>query len=252
MFCPRCKKENMYSREMCSTCGAPIKPLPVPLGGKIRLGKYYWYILDKQAERVLVISEKILERRPYHSQECDITWEKCDLRRYLNSDFYNSFDEDERTRILGTVNENSDNPWFGTDGGNPTTDKIFLLSIREVLKYFGNSGWIQFREVHTNCDWCKDEYWPWFADQYNINRRAIDNDGVVRHWALRTPGANMHNVTFVMGFCGDEFDHGGINMVGSDTLIDGHCVFDKSNFLAMDTTDGQFLLGVRPALWIRI
>ena len=32
---------------MCSDCSAPLKSIPVPDGGKIRLGKYNWYVLDK-------------------------------------------------------------------------------------------------------------------------------------------------------------------------------------------------------------
>jgi len=251
MICPRCKKDDQKNMEMCSACGAPIKPLPVPTGGKIHFGKYDWYVLEKQEGRVLIISEKVIEKRPYHHLECAVTWETCDMRKYLNDEFYYSFSETDRKRIIGSVNENPDNPWYGTNGGKPTTDKIFLLSINEVLNYFGDSGQIKIREVHINCDWCKDEYWPWFGDKYNINRRAVDDNGIVRHWTLRTPGANEHNVAFVMGFCGDEFDHGGINMVGRDELIDGHFVFDKSNFMATDTTSGSNLHGVRPALWIR-
>ena len=48
MTCPNCKKEDPHGREMCPDCGAPIKPIPVPPGGKIRFGKYDWYVLDKQ------------------------------------------------------------------------------------------------------------------------------------------------------------------------------------------------------------
>jgi|LSQX01.1.fsa_nt_gb hypothetical protein len=251
MICPRCKKEDQRNMEMCPDCGAPIKPIPVPPGGKIRFGAYDWYVLDKQDDRMLIITEKVIERRPYHHEECELTWETSDMRKYLNGKFYESFKDADRDRIIETINENPDNPWYGASGGNPTADKIFLLSIDEVVKYFGDSGQINTREEHLNCDWCKDKYWPWFGDQYNLNRRAVDNDGIVRHWTLRSPGANGHNVTFVMGFCGDEFDHGGINMVGSDKLIDGHFVFDKCNFMATDTTDGQHINGVRPALWLK-
>ena len=35
---------------------------------------------------------------------------------------------------------NPNNPWYGTSGGNATTDKVFLLSLDEVVKYFGDSG----------------------------------------------------------------------------------------------------------------
>lgn len=40
-------------------------------------------------------------------------------------------------------------------------------------------------------------------------------------------------------------------MIGSDELINGHFVFDKCNFMAIYTTDGQNINGVRPALWLK-
>jgi len=242
--------------EMCPNCGAPIKPLPVPPGGRIKFGPYDWFVLDKRDDRMLVITEKVIERRPYHSQDCEITWETCDMRNYLNGRFYDSFDGTDRARIMEVTNENPDNPWYGTDGGNPTLDKVFLLNIEEVVRYFGDSGQIHNRSRNPGCDWCKDEYFPWFGDQHNINRRAVDLAGIVRFWTLRSPGANPHLVTLVMGFCGDEFDHGGIDMAGGGDLRDGHFVFDKSNFMATDMADdsikGLSIHGVRPALWLRM
>lgn len=252
MICPRCKRDDKRNMELCPACGAPIKPIPRPSSGKIRFGRYNWYILEKQSDKMLIITEKIIEKRPYHNEECDITWETCDMRKYLNGEFYNSFSKAEREGIIEVTNENSANPWYDTKGGKNTADKVFLLSIQEVIKYFGDSGRMNTREVHQVCDWCKDKYWPWLLDEYNINRRAIDEDGIVRHWTLRSPGANGHNVALVMGFCGDEFDHGGINMAGSAELKDGHFIFDRCNFMATDTTtDGMYLNGVRPAMWVR-
>ena len=250
--CPNCEKKTPRSNEMCIACGYPIKPIPVPPSGKIRFGAYDWYVLDKQGDRALIITEKVIERKPYHDQECEITWEKCDMRKYLNGEFYNSFDQADRTRIIEVTNQTPDNPWYGTNGGNSAADKIFLLSISEVIKYFGDSGQIKNRPRNPGWDWCKDEFLPWFGDQYNINRRAVDEMGIVRFWTLRSPGANKSLVCLVMGFCGDEYDHGGIDVSGGGDLKDGHFMFDKSNFMATDTTDGLYLNGVRPALWLKI
>jgi len=251
MKCPNCKQKTPRGKEMCPACGAPVKRIPVPRGGKLRFGAYDWYVLDRQADRTLIITEKVIERRPYHHEECEITWETCDMRQYLNSEFYDSFSEADRARIIEVTNENPGNPWYGTPGGNPTVDKIFLLSIDECVKYFGDSGKIKNRTRNPGCDWCKDEFFPWFNDEYDINRRAVDNNGIVRFWTLRSPGANRRLVVQVMGFCGDEYDHGGIDMSGGLDLIDGYFVFSKSNFMAADTTDGQNINGVRPALWLK-
>lgn len=250
MICPKCKKDDSQNREMCPDCGAPVKPIPVPLDGKIHFGKYDWYILNKQADRMFIITEKVIEKLPYHYEKNEITWENCDLRKYLNGEFYNSFNENERNRIIEVVNENPDNPWYGTSGGNVTVDKIFLLSIDEVIKYFGDSGQIKTRYMYPSPwgDWCKDEFLPWIDDQYSINRRAVDDEGVCYHYWLRSPGCNQYFVTNIMGFCGDGYDQGGINIAGNLKMDDG------GHFL-LDNTDSDSKCnpsGIRPALWLKL
>ena len=261
MNCPYCNTEIPQGREICpnNECYRPIKPIPMPTGGKIRFGKYDWYVLDKQDGKTLILTEKVIEKRAYHSGECEITWETCDMRKYLNGEFYNSFSEADRARILEIVNENHDNPWYGTNGGNPTTDKIFLLSIKEVFKYFGDSGQFENRpRMYPNCDWCKDEFLPWTDDQYNLNRRAVDDSGMVVHWRLRSPGANERLVANVMGNCGDEFEHGAICVSGGGGELspDGHFIFNTTDVLTVMDTDNSIthfsnINGVRPALWLR-
>jgi len=253
MTCPSCKKEDPQGREMCPYCGAPIKPIPVPPGGIIRFGMYDWYVLDKQDGKWLIITEEVIEKRPYHHEECEITWEICDMRQYLNGEFYNLLSETDRMRIVEVVNENPDNPWYGTSGGNPTTDKVFLLSIDEVLSYFGDSGQIRTRYMYPNCQWCADEFLPWIDDQYNINRRAVDDSGIVRHWRLRSPGANECCVAHITGFCGDGFDQGGICISDCcDLSDDGHFLFDGTGCLSMPLPGRADVNGVRPVLWLRV
>lgn len=250
MNCPRCNKYDPQNREMCPYCGAPIKPIPLPQNGKIRFGKYNWFVLDKQSDKMLIITEKVIERRPYHHEETEITWETCDIRKYLNGEFYNSFIKVDRARILEVINENPDNPWYGTSGGNPTRDRIFLLSLNEVVKYFGDCGQLQTRFMYPNCQWCKDEFLPWTDDRYAINRRAVDESGVVSFWRLRSPGANQRSVANIGGHVGDGFDHGEINVGNADLLIDGHFVQDGSGWLSKED-DAHKLNGVRPALWLK-
>ncbi len=252
MICPRCKKDDPQNREMCPDCGYPVKPIPVPPGGKIRFGDYDWFVLDRQNGKALIITEKVIEKRPYHNMDCEITWETCDMRKYLNGEFYNSFNEADLARIAEVVNENPNNSWYGTSGGKPTSDKVFLLSIAEVVKYFGDSGQIKSRYMYPNCEWCKDEFLPWIDDQYNINRRAVDDDDIVQHWKLRSPGANSWHIAEVTGFCGDGFDQGSISLGGGeDVLIDGHFIYDGSGHLSGFLPNGFNPNGVRPALWLR-
>ena len=255
MVCPRCKKDDPQGREMCPDCGAPVKPIPVPSGGKIHFGGYDWFVLDKQDDMTLIITEKVIEKRPYHSEETAITWESCDMRKYLNGEFYDFFSDADQARIVEVTNENPKNPWYGTSGGNPTTDRIFLLSIDEILKYFGDSGQIGTRYMYPNCEWCKDDFLPWLDDQYNITRRAVDNNGIVWHWRSRSPGANSGRIATVMGFCKDGFDQGGIDISGCSVLVDGHFVLDGPGALLSCCSiivDGSFVFNDADGLWLRI
>ena len=66
----------------------------------------------------------------------DVTWEKCTLRKWLNEDFYNkAFDEEEKERVVLSEVPATKNPEYDTDLGNPTRDRMFLLSIQEVERY---------------------------------------------------------------------------------------------------------------------
>ena len=249
MKCLHCLKDHITGHEMCPYCGAPIKPIPVPSGGKIRFGKYNWFVLDKADNKKLLLTEKVIMKRPYHNQECDITWETSDIRKYLNSDFFNSFSESEKARIVPTLVITKDNPWYGTSGGNPTIDRIFLLSIEEVVKYFGDSGQLLTRYMYPHCDWCKDEHLPWIDDQYNVNRRAVDEEGIVRFWRLRSPGGNARSVASVSGFIGDGFDQGTIGIGNADVLVDGH--FLQTGYGNLSKVENEKTMnGVRPALWL--
>ena len=254
MNCPYCNTEVPANREICpnNDCYRPLKPIPIPPNGKVQFGGYDWYVLEKQDGKMLLLTEKIIGRRAYHNRVENITWETCDMRKYLNGEFYNSFNETDRKRIVEVMNDNPANPWYGTSGGNPTTDKIFLLSIADVMKYFGDTGQCENRPKEEPCDWCNDEYWPWLGDEYNINRRAVDDTGMVMSWRLRSPGANGRCVAFVMGNCWDEWEHGGIGMAGGggELTPEKLFVFDNTDTLTMSDNDNN-INGVRPALWLR-
>ena len=91
------------------------KPEPKIVNGMIYLGGYDWRVLEKRNGQALLLCDRIIEKRSYHSKEGRITWEDCALRKYLNSEFYNkSFSEDEKLRIVETTATNLNNPWFGT------------------------------------------------------------------------------------------------------------------------------------------
>lgn len=98
-----------------------------------------WLVLDVQDNKALVISKCALDCRQYHTEMTDVTWENCQLRTWLNSDFLDSaFTDSEAEKILSATVTADYSEDFGTDPGNDTQDKIFLLSITEAEKYFEN------------------------------------------------------------------------------------------------------------------
>ena len=104
--------------------------------------KIEWRVLLKQGGYLLVISHKILDRRAYHTKSEDITWENCELRKWLNSDFYNSaFNSSEQEKIpTTTVQTSGRNVKWTTDGGNDTQDKVFCLNYEEIRELLSDEA----------------------------------------------------------------------------------------------------------------
>lgn len=172
-LCPVCSKEYEQNVTMCDTCGFSDR-----LGIKIKFAGMDWLLLDKQDRKVLLLSEITIEQRAYNEQNVPIAWASCTLRQYLNEAFYAKFSPADKVQIAETSIITPNNPWFGTKGGEVVYDKIFLLSIEEVVRYFGDSGQLKNRNPES-------EYW--INDQYNASRVA-DCGNSASCWWLRSPG----------------------------------------------------------------
>lgn len=93
-----------------------------------------WRVLSAKGGSLYVMAEKIIDAARYHETNTDITWKDCTLREYLNSDFYTlAFADKEKALIKTTTLANGSNPNYGTDGGAPTQDKVFLISLADIL-----------------------------------------------------------------------------------------------------------------------
>lgn len=99
-----------------------------------------WQVLTAEDGKVLLLSLRGLDARPYHDTEDLVTWETCSLRAWLNGEFLETaFSEEERGAILLTEVDNSREQAYkkwkkGVDGEN-TQDYVFLLSYGEAHKY---------------------------------------------------------------------------------------------------------------------
>jgi len=212
----------------------------VAVGCTINFAGFQWRVLDRKDNRALLISKKIIETRPYHTEAEEISWQDSSLRDYLNGDFFNRFSEKAQQAVAETINRNTKNPWYNTSGGYMSCDRVFILSLDEVARYFGNSGALaQKQGKHINYFCVKNNefaqiakpdisQWCSFADQYNAARIAHDKSGKALRWWLRTPGDSELHAAYV-------FDNGSVDVGGVGVSTKRH--------------DAHFY-GVRPALWL--
>lgn len=132
-----------------------------------------WWILDKDGDRMLLVSLFALDVQPYDDEkDSTISWEKSYIRNWLNNDFYNSaFTEEEKKAILTTtiINAASEgNPEWEVSSTPDTDDKVFLLSASEYYHYFSKE------------DKC---YYTPYAQ--TLSKMILRETG---SWLLRSPG----------------------------------------------------------------
>ncbi|MBR6785766.1 MAG: hypothetical protein IKM25_05895 [Clostridia bacterium] len=103
-----------------------------------------WLVLDKKDGKILVVSKYGLDCQDFHNDmRSEVTWETCDLRSWLNDEFINeAFTDFELVRVpTVTVTADADpNPETDVDMGNDTQDKVFVLSVVEMNKYFDSES----------------------------------------------------------------------------------------------------------------
>lgn len=175
-----------------------------------------WLVLDydEKNRRSLLVSRHGLDTMPYNTDSKLITWEKCSVRKWLNSEFLkNAFNEEEQTAILTTTVNNSGNQAcdkYATDGGNNTEDKVFLLSYADVEGYFANDKARQ----------CAPTDYALSRGAEKSSNFRIDNRPT-GWWWLRSPGYNLN--------------------YASNVIFDGSCTN-----INVSVASGM----IRPALWL--
>ena len=207
-------------------------------GDIIRLGSYEqdnntsngkeeieWIILEKDEDKLYVISKYILDYKPFNEKFTNVTWETSTLREWLNDSFYlSSFNENEKEMILKTKYKAESNDVYpSTDIGNDTFDNISLLSYSEANKYFTSDS-------KRCCDpteyAVKQNVYDRYKDDYKKGSAA---------WGLRT-SAGVQWALIVEGI---EFPTGAF-----------HNTFEIKKQGEFGSSDIDFGTGVRPTIWI--
>lgn len=167
-----------------------------------------WRVLQNSASEVLLLSEYILDCKRYHGKSADITWydcvdiiwRDCDLRQWLNDEFYNTAFTAEEKKVIKSTH--------CTDNGeeNPDTeDKVFLLSVAEIKALTDVHGKDLLRTVGT--DFAKTRK-PDGCNLYVYDKSIKDNyvtiDGEENGcswWWLRTQGNKPSRAYFIGTGC---------------------------------------------------
>jgi hypothetical protein len=90
----------------------------------VEFGGYHWLVLAEEGDKKFFLTVDIIMERTYHNLYRSVTWETSEIREFLNSEFYYSFSEEDRAKIVQTEVTNNRTARDGED----TTDYIFLLS----------------------------------------------------------------------------------------------------------------------------
>jgi len=216
-----------------SNTSAAVSAAP-QVGSIMKFGNYDWQVLAVEDDRILLISKNVthVDMKYHVKYEWNICWETCALRKWMNRELLRTFSEEEQARICLTTNVNELNPWYDRKpedqlfGVNDTVDKIFLLSVSEVIRYFGDSGDLKKRRRKN--EWGDPERGGgFFFDRYN-GRRIACYRNFPAWWWLRSPGERYSMPSFI------NFD-GSIGLEGRDVY---------------GGADGNG--GVRPALWLSL
>ena len=155
-----------------------------------------WRVLSNDGS-LFVVSDQNLDCMEYNTSAETVTWENCTLRKWLNSKFLDkAFTTQEQDAVLESLVVNQDGA-KGSEAGNDTYDKVYLLSIYEVID--PNLGF--------PTDWkAKGGTRVALNTEYTRSKRALTSSDMSGAWWLRTPGdaknaANVFNAgnVFVRG-----------------------------------------------------
>lgn len=194
-----------------------------------------WIVLERQRDKALLISKKILDAPIYTKLGDSCDWKSTYLREYLNNNFLNAAFHNDLKNMIVVNYEYTD--FLG--------DRVFILNIEMLEKYFNifNYTWI---------DWGSD-------DEFSTTEAKLKN---LRHYRckfkneilkLRTSTTNYAQNKSVEDLytSGDFYFYDYTNSDGK--LIPwGNEVSSK----AIGSAEGGFhdinCVGVRPVLWVSL
>lgn len=148
-------------------------------GSRITMGKWNghdleWDIVEEHGKQRMLVCRELIGEHAYMDLMTNSSWGTCSLRKWLNTEFLKeAFTNEERMQIMYAKVENPASAKWATEGGRNTSDRIFIMDINEIEKYYPD-----------------------------LSTRAMG-----KWWWVRTPGMNLQSVVAVYAD-GSMYDYG--------------------------------------------
>lgn len=160
-----------------------------------------WIVIARDRDNhALLLSRYCLDALPYNEDGGDVTWEDSSIRVWLNGEFLESAFGGDPNGFICTTECKTKDGRSGTDGGENTTDRIFLLAVDEVTQYFPKES---SRRAPVT-EYAKEQ-----GAEYDKNGNGW--------WWLRTPGKTQDMAAGV-------HTAGGVNYDGRDVDRTDLCI----------------------------
>lgn len=162
-----------------------------------------WLVLENTDGQLFLIADQGLDCVQYHTEMEEVTWETSTIRSWLNGyeahlnksgnsgiDYRSNnfmdkaFSAEEKAAIALTKVVNDDNPKYGTEAGNNTTDKVFLLSRDETLQYF------KLEQYEDERGYAYVKYACMPPTAYAVSQGVFRERSGACCWWLRSPGSS--------------------------------------------------------------
>ena len=149
-----------------------------------------WRVLSVNGNDAFLLADQNLDAKPYNEKSTDVTWKTCTLRTWLNGTFLaTAFTSAEKSAIKNSTVVNDDNPYYGTEGGENTIDKVYLLSITEAQSsaygFNKDYGMSSETRISKNTAYIEEKY------------DYVSSAGEANYWWLRSPGNCESAAAFV-------------------------------------------------------
>ncbi len=174
-----------------------------------------WRVIGLENGTACLMADRLLDCQPYNTADGPVSWETSTIRSWLNGysaeknnagiDYRGrgfldtAFSAEQLEAVLNTRVENHPNKAYGTDCGNDTEDRVFLLSNEEVFSsdiaarngFYAGSGYDdpakRFRS--TMYAKCRGSWWS------SVNGYMGNS-----FWFMRTNGYTQESVTYICDF----------------------------------------------------